>query len=328
MGRPHQVAGNSTHTDEIHLIVEYKASQYWATLGDPRIVRLILHNDKQNPLLATVEDLLGSIDTYDPDLLIVSGLQAMDHYPFQEIGRREKQLIKLCQLMTSVMPTGNVHFEMDNFEELNFYKQLLSYTFPFVDSIGLNDHEIARLDRFLRHNSVAQPVVKKSTKPKLRIATTLDQMRSVFRQLRQRDDRNLASNPLSRSISRLHVHSRAFTAILVAHNSNWRNTDNAVAKAALAGFRFACKMPIINPDAAQLTMDDGFSSTAQPGVKAHRFPLNPMSPVTCWAENIVVDQGRLVRVDICVAPVLLCRQAKRTTGVGDYMSAAALTLQI
>lgn len=311
---------------ESHLIIEYKARDYWATLGDPRIIRLVLHNDKDNPMLRSLDDLLADrIVTFDPNLFIISGLQAMDNYPFAN-GERERRLIKLRQLMISQKPSTHIHFEIANYEELNFFKELLLFTIPYVDSIGLNDHELERFSTFLQHNKITMDGNKKRPKP--RVASVLDQIRSVFRQLRQRDARNRASNAQSRSITRIHVHSRAFQAIIVSRQSNWRNTKNAAAKAALTAYRTACDASITNLESAKLTMDKAFSSTAVRGVESpRRFSMNELDPVSCWAEDIPVD-SKSVAVEICVAPVLVCKEPKRTTGVRDTISAAGLVLQI
>ena len=47
--------------------------------------RFIIHNDKQNPTVSSLEDLdlFLKKGKYNPNLLVVSGLQMMDNYPFQ-----------------------------------------------------------------------------------------------------------------------------------------------------------------------------------------------------------------------------------------------------
>lgn len=305
--------------------MEYKAKHYWATLGDPRIVRLILHNDQQNPILGSLDDLSSNlVDSFDPNLFVISGLQTMDNYPFAS-GKRERTLIKLRQFVISLKTSTQIHFELANFAELNFFKQLLQYTIPYVDSIAMNDNELDRFDTFLQNNRISQVANQKPPKP--RVAFVLDKIRSVFRQLRQRDARNIASHSHSRSISRIHIHSKAFQAILVSHTSNWRHTKNAAAKAALTAYRSVCDTAIANPESAKLVLDDAFSTTAVPGVVPKRFALNELDPVSCWSEDILVD-AKSVQVEICVAPVLVCKEPKRTTGVGDNISAAGLILQI
>ena len=46
--------------------------------------RFIIHNDKQNPTVSSLEDLDETLKhiEHPPNLFVVSGLQMMDNYPF------------------------------------------------------------------------------------------------------------------------------------------------------------------------------------------------------------------------------------------------------
>lgn len=46
--------------------------------------RYIIHNDVNNPMISSFDVFDKVLATYDPDLLVVSGLQMMDNYPFRE----------------------------------------------------------------------------------------------------------------------------------------------------------------------------------------------------------------------------------------------------
>ena len=43
-----------------------------------------MHSDKSNPYLETLEDLEREMDSFDPSVLVVGGLQMMDNFPFAE----------------------------------------------------------------------------------------------------------------------------------------------------------------------------------------------------------------------------------------------------
>ena len=47
-------------------------------------VRYIVHSDDHNPYLASMEDFELKLQTFQPDLLVVGGLQMMDSFPFQQ----------------------------------------------------------------------------------------------------------------------------------------------------------------------------------------------------------------------------------------------------
>ena len=46
--------------------------------------RFIVHSDKSNPFLDTLEDLEMELPSFDPSVLVVGGLQMMDNFPFKE----------------------------------------------------------------------------------------------------------------------------------------------------------------------------------------------------------------------------------------------------
>ena len=75
---------------------------------------------------------------------------------------------------------------------------------------------------------------------------------------------------------------------------------------------------------ATLIMDDSFSTSTKSG---SRIPLNENKPVSCWDENFNID-NKLIEVQACIAPVLVCTEASQTAGGGDNISSAGLVLQI
>lgn len=157
--------------------------------------------------------------------------------------------------------------------------------------------------------------------PNPRVATVLDQMREVYRilNLRYKDssaesDTNAA---MVKPLTRLHVHTLAFQAMIVTRGSKWKNTMSATAKASLTANRHVCGSKDIDTSKARLIMDESFSISRQEG--SQRIPLQESRPVSCWVEE---------DYEICVAPVLVCTEVYQTAGGGDNISAAGLVLQI
>lgn len=74
-------------------------------------------------------------------------------------------------------------------------------------------------------------------------------------------------------------------------------------------------------------MDDSFSTFLDQS-KAQRITFDPQNPVPCWFETLEITAQKSVNIEICVAPVLVCRMAKKTAGAGDNISAAGLSQQI
>ena len=52
------------------------------------VYRYIIHSDDHNPYLASMEKFAEKLQDFDPDLLVVGGLQMMDNFPFQS-GKRK-----------------------------------------------------------------------------------------------------------------------------------------------------------------------------------------------------------------------------------------------
>ncbi|MGH0190444.1 UNVERIFIED_CONTAM: hypothetical protein FKN15_046101 [Acipenser sinensis] len=210
--------------------------------------------------------------------------------------------------MLSVDEATGVHFEMASFVDEGLMQALLSQVVPYASSLGMNEQELPNLLSLLKGGNVTV-----LSDPNPRVATVLDQMRELYRLLSTERQGQAGG----RRLTRLHVHTLAFQAIIVTTGSPWKNTMSATAKASLTANRHVCGSPDINPSKAKLIMDDSFSISRQEG--SQRMPLLETKPVTCWEE---------ADYEVCVAPVLVCTDVYQTAGGGDNVSAAGLVLQI
>lgn len=314
------VAGAVVEEPDIHLIMEYPSGAQWGHYTSRRANRYIVHSDDHNPYLASMEEFAEKLETFQPDLLVVGGLQMMDNFPFQS-GERDALLSRLANLLSSSSAPIGVHFEMASFVEESIMEDLLHYVIPHADSLGMNEQELPNLLSLLKGSNITV-----LSDPNPRVATVLDQMREVYRILNQRySDANAASaegdtndaKAKGKPLTRLHVHTLAFQAIIVTQGSQWKNTMSATAKASLTANRHVCGSNDIDPSKARLIMDDSFSVSRQEG--SQRIPLKETRPVSCWEEE---------DYEICVAPVLVCTEVFQTAGGGDNISAAGLVLQI
>ncbi|XP_047099923.1 ADP-dependent glucokinase isoform X2 [Schistocerca piceifrons] len=268
-----KVYGGEISRDDVHLILEYKAGEVWGKYSSPRANRFIVHNDVTNPTLSSMEGFDEVLDSFEPDLLVISGLQMMDNYPF-EFGERMQLLARVREQMRSRPASTKVHFEMASFSEPKML------------------HDLTML------------VLSKS---------------KGFRG--------------NRPLTRLHVHTLAYQAVMTVKGSPWRNTMAAAAKASLTAHRHVCASEEVDIGKAMLIMDESFSTSVAPG--SRRVPLDVEKPVSCWEEVLGEDDVSRddlpvppVPVEICVAPVLVCTRAHQTAGGGDNISSAGLVLQI
>ncbi|EDW70387.1 ADP-dependent glucokinase [Drosophila virilis] len=316
-----RLAGDEIPDDDIHLILEYKAGDKWGPYEAPRANRYILHNDKNNPHLRSVEQLTDALKHYNPQLLVVSGLQMMDMFKFSP-GVREARLRQVQIQLTSQPQDTLQHFEFASYVELQLLQQLRQFVLPYVDSLGMNEQELSNLRQVLENGRTTL-----ATDWNPRVAHTLDQMRQVFISLQEDYSAQRQSDTRRRMVSRIHVHTLAYQAILTIANSKWKNTRAAAAKAALTAHRYVCKTQFVNPESVMLVLDDSFATSAQE--QAPRMRVGAANPVPCWNEFIQYgEELQRIEVQICVAPVLVCRVAKKTAGAGDNISASGLVAQL
>ncbi|PZC82162.1 ADP-dependent glucokinase [Helicoverpa armigera] len=307
---------NEVVKDDVHMILEYKADEEFGTLKAPRANRYIVHNDENNPLLSSLEKFDEHLPGFSPHLLVISGLQMMDNYPFKVGDGKDLRAERLDLVKKQILSqplTTLAHFEMASYVDLELLKHLTTKILPFVDSVGMNEQELTNLYSVLEYGEVS---IVADSNP--RVATALDQMRKTFLLIRRQNERYQSK----RKLTRIHVHTLAYQAIMTVKNSDWKRTEAAAAKASLTAHRYVCNSQDILLDKTKLLLDDSFSTTTDNDNTSRVF-FEPTKPVSCWDEEVDGE-----KVDICVAPVLICTEAQLTAGAGDNISAAGLVLQV
>ena len=130
------------------------------------------------------------------------------------------------QMQAQSLTKTRIHFEMASFVDDALLQELTEFVIPNADSLGMNEQELPNLLSMLVHGNIS---VVSNSNP--RTAVTLDQMRDVYKVL--------SGNP-ERPLTRLHLHTLAYQAILVTEGSAWKNTRFAAAKASLTANRHVC----------------------------------------------------------------------------------------
>lgn len=291
--------------DDVHLILEFDLGEQWGEYISPRGNRFIVHSDQSNMLLETLDGFKDAVHRFNPSLLIIGGLQLLDNFAFDPKLRTDR-FHQLESLLESLPSNTKVHFEMASFVEDQLLNEIITYVIPYADSLGMNEQELSNLHSMLLYNNITY-----ATDFNPRVATMLDQSRTVYKLLHKR------KNTKHRSLSRLHVHTLAYQAIFTDVDSSWKHSRSAAAKAALMANRHVCASSYVDLAKAKLLMDDSFSISTKPG--AQRIPLKQVEPVSCWYED---------ELKICVAPNLVCTDIYKTASAGDNISAAGLSLQI
>ena len=298
--------GNIVDIDDIHLLLEYPAHLPWGKYESQRANRLVLHSDEHNPYLKSLDKFQEKVQEFSPSVLVVSGLSKLGNFPVFNPGESGDILKNLSSFLDSVQVP--IHFEMASLHQETFFDELLQYTIPYAGSMGMNEQELPNLWSKLVYGNIT---MVSSQKP--RVATVLDLMRDVYKISKE----SYQKGKKMRELTRLHVHTLAFQAILATKGSIWKNTRAAAVKASLTATRHVCGSEEIDPKKSKLLVGDSFSVSLAPGSTNVRF--KPDSPASCWDEH---------DYEICVAPVLVCTQVLQTGGGGDHVTAGALALQI
>jgi len=301
-----ELASNSTsdQVDDIHLLLEYDKGEKWGKFDSPRGNRLIVHSDYSNLMMESLSDFIAEVVTFEPNLVVVSGLQMMDNFPFDQ-NIRSKKINEIKNFLISLPKSTLIHFEMASIVEEKFLKEIIYELLPCVDSLGMNEQELTNLVGLVTGKSVTHVA---NANP--RVATALDDMRQLLLSV-------LELQNGSRQLSRLHVHTLAYQAILTQETSMWKHSEMAAAKAALTANRYVCGSVEIDPKKMRLVLDQSFSVSAATG--SERIAVNQEDPVSCWNEK---------EYNICVAPNLVCTHILQTGGAGDNISAAGIASQL
>ncbi|KAF6211865.1 hypothetical protein GE061_012381 [Apolygus lucorum] len=295
-----KVVGGPISRDDIHLVLEYKSGESWGPYTAPRANRFIIHNDFHNPRVKSLNEFGRQLENFKPDVFVVSGLQLMDNYQYAESEDvRSEVLESIVHQMLMVPRSTKVHFEMASYTEEEFLNSVQKTIVPYSDSLGMNEQELANLHSLYTYGNVS--VVTDSTP---RVAAVLDQMRSIFWEIRSRSK----FIPGHKTLTRIHVHTLAFQAVMVDNvHGSWKQPDVAAAKASLTAYRHVCASPEVDANQAKLLMDDSFSRSAVTA-ETGRVVLEPERPVPCWQEG---------PLSICVAtgirPHLLYKYRRTTS---------------
>ncbi|CAH2273297.1 ADP-dependent glucokinase isoform X2 [Pelobates cultripes] len=98
--------------DEFHLILEYKAGENWGSSRAPTANRFIFSHDLSNGAMTSLEVLLASLEEFQPNLLVLSGLHMMEGLSRENREARLKEQV-----------------------------------FPLISSVGLNEQELLFLSQ-------------------------------------------------------------------------------------------------------------------------------------------------------------------------------------
>ncbi|XP_073688125.1 ADP-dependent glucokinase isoform X2 [Garra rufa] len=286
-------------TDEFHLILEYKSGEQWGSSRAPQANRFILSHDVSNGEMSTLETFVASLEEFQPDLVVLSGLHMMEG-----MGRDlwEERLKEAVVAISDVRNEVPIHLELASMTDRDYMNQILQEVLPIVNSIGLNEQELL----FLTQAGGGPHSDLTSWDGIPDVGRVSDILLWILEQHGRADPESEAD------LTRIHFHTLAYH-ILATVDGHWENQVAAVAAGARVASSQACGLQAVDTTKVILKAPLNFySSFLEP---RESLAMDPTRPVTVWRRG---------NISFHLTPVLVCKQPLRTVGLGDAISAEGL----
>ncbi|NWI77419.1 ADPGK glucokinase, partial [Dryoscopus gambensis] len=285
--------------DEFHLILEYQAGEQWGQVRAPAANRFIFSHDLSNGALNMLEVFVSSLDEFQPDLVVLSGLHMMEG---QSKEMRHRRLMEAVASISDIPTDIPIHLELASMTDQDFMSNIMhQQVFPLVNSIGLNEQELL----FLTQSASGPHASLPSWSGIPDVGVVSDILFWILKEHGKTAER-------ASDLTRIHFHTLAYH-ILVTVDGHWGNQAAAVAAGARAAGTQACATDTIDTSKVFLKAPLEFvtSHTEAPS----KISLNPDEPVVHWHRE---------GISFHFTPVLVCKDPVRTVGLGDAISAEGL----
>ncbi|XP_026094276.1 ADP-dependent glucokinase isoform X1 [Carassius auratus] len=287
-------------TDEFHLILEYKSGEQWGSARAPQANRFILSHDVSNGEMSTLETFVASLEDFQPDLVVLSGLHMMEG-----MGRDlwEERLKEAVVAISDVRNEVPIHLELASMTDRDYMNRILQeQVMPIVNSVGLNEQELL----FLAQSGGGPHADLTSWDGIPDVGRVSDILLWILEQHGRADPQSEAD------LTRIHFHTLAYH-ILATVDGHWGNQEAAVSAGARVASSQACGLQDVDITKvilkAPLTFHSSFSEPRE------SLAVDPSRPVTVWSRG---------NVSFHLTPVLVCKHPLRTVGLGDAISAEGL----
>ncbi|XP_059191652.1 ADP-dependent glucokinase isoform X2 [Centropristis striata] len=286
-------------TDEFHLILEYKAGEQWGSTQAPQANRFIFSHDVSNGAMSSLETFVASLEEFEPELVVLSGLHMMEGQGRELWEERLKEAVSAISDIRKDIP---IHLELASMTDKDYMNRIMQEVMPIVSSIGLNEQELL----FLSQAGEGPHAELAAWKGIPDVGRVSDILLWVLEQ-------HGRSEPSSEAdLTRIHFHTLAYH-ILATVDGYWGNQAAAVMAGARVASSQACGLQTVDVSKVELKAPlEFYSSHTEPRQKLR---LNPEQPATVWRRG---------NVTFHMTAVLVCKQPLRTVGLGDAISAEGL----
>ncbi|XP_058854514.1 ADP-dependent glucokinase-like isoform X2 [Acipenser ruthenus] len=286
-------------TDEYHLILEYKAGDKWGSLQAPNANRFIFSHDTSNGEMSALETFVGSMEEFQPQLVVLSGLHMMEGQGRELWEERLKEAVVTISDIPNEVP---IHLELASMTDTDYMNSIMQEVLPIVNSIGLNEQELL----FISQAGLGPHSQLPSWSSIPDVGQVSDILLWILKQHGRTDLESEAD------LTRIHFHTLTYH-ILATVDGFWANQVSAVSAGARVAGSQACGTQEIDVNRVVLKAPLEFhTSRDEPG---QTLTLNPSEPVVVWHRE---------NVSFYLTPVLVCKNPLRTVGLGDAISAEGL----
>ncbi|KAM9063662.1 ADP-dependent glucokinase isoform X1 [Sarcophilus harrisii] len=285
--------------DEFHLILEYQAGEQWGQLTAPNANRFIFSHDLSNGAMNMLEVFVSSLEEFQPDLVVLSGLHMMEG---QSKEIQKKRLLEAVISISDIPTDIPVHLELASMTDRELMSNIMhQQVFPLVNSLGLNEQELLFLSQSASgpHSSL----LAWSGVPDVGVVSDI-----LFWILKEHG----RSRERASDLTRIHFHTLAYH-ILATVDGHWGNQLASVAAGARVAGTQACASETI--DAGRVSLKAPLEFLTSHSEAGSKVSINPDEPVVEWHRE---------GISFHFTPVLVCKDPIRTVGLGDAISAEGL----
>ncbi|XP_077453638.1 ADP-dependent glucokinase isoform X2 [Stigmatopora argus] len=291
--------GSLQETDEYHLILEYKAGEQWGLTRAPQANRFIFSHDVANGEMSTLETFVASLEEFQPDLVVLSGLHMMEGQGRELWEERLKEAVAAISDIRHDIP---IHLELASMTDKDYMNSIMQEVMPIVSSIGLNEQELLFLSQAGGGPHAQLPAWNG--------VPDVGQVSDILLWILERHGR---ADPSSEAdLTRVHFHTLAYH-VLATVDGHWANQAAAVMAGARVASSQACGSAVVDAAKVELKAPRSFRGSHSEPLAA--LSLDPAAPVTAWRRG---------NVTFHMTPVLVCKEPLRTVGLGDAISAEGL----
>ncbi|GMR36220.1 hypothetical protein PMAYCL1PPCAC_06415 [Pristionchus mayeri] len=302
---------NSTRIvkDEVHVIMEYKQGEILAEYVAPASSRFITSHDKFSGSTVVIEMFFKAISQIKPDLVILTGVHLL------EFQQKEMRLEKLRMLKRNVLQVDSkipIHLELGSMGDAAYIKEVLERIIPHVDSLGLNEQELAFISHVAGGPYTNEYPVQAGT---VHVHKVVEMLHWLLRTYGRDRSSGAEGKKAGYRLQRIHFHCLTYH-VVVSVGTDWSNLAAGLAAGARLAGRMACS----------LTDHRGVDQSDLLEVRtAHtllldkhmdkKYTFEPHNPIASWMRDDLV---------FIYTPVLVCKLPSKTVGVDDAISTTGL----